>query len=80
MRVVLEIPHPDFKVTVYDWNGKYLVKLETAMFEQTYKIRESDVTGDGDIKLLVTDEEFMKGVRERFTEMSRSLGEALGKI
>jgi hypothetical protein len=80
MRVVIEIPHPDFKITVYDWNGKYLVKLETAMYEQTYKIRDSDVAGDEDIKHLVADEEFMKSVRERFKEMSRSLGEALQKI
>jgi hypothetical protein len=80
MRVVIEIPHPDFKITVYDWNGKYLVKLETAAFEQTYKIRESDVAGDYDIKLLVADEDFMKSVRERFIEMSKSLGEAMGKI
>jgi hypothetical protein len=80
MRIVIEIPHPDFKITVYDWNSKYLIKLETAMYEQTYKIRESDVTGDEDIKSLVADEEFMKSVRERFISMSQSLGEALQKI
>ena len=80
MRVVIEIPHPDFKVTVYNWNGKYLVKLETAMYEQTYKIRDSDVAGDEDIKQLVADEEFIRSVKERFGEMSRSLGEALQKI
>jgi hypothetical protein len=80
MRVVIEIPHPDFKVTVYDWNGKYLVKLETSMYEQTYKIRESDVTGDEDIKQLVSDEEFIRSVKERFGEMSKSLGEALQKF
>ena len=50
------------------WNGKYLIKLEKADFEQTYKIREMDVMGDQGAKDLL-DEKFLEAALNRFTDM-----------
>lgn len=79
MRVVAEIPREAFKITVYSWNGKYLVKFERGPYEQTYKVNEIDLTGDEDIKSIINDEGFINAVMERFKEMSKSFGEVLGK-
>jgi len=80
MRVVTEIPHPQYKLTVFAWNNKYLLKVETPMYEQTYKIGETDLTGDDDIKSIVADEEFMQSVMLRFNEMNESWKKALEKV
>lgn len=79
MRVIADIPHQACKITVFAWNGKYLIKLEQGMFEQTYKVSELDVTGENDIKRLL-DEEFMNQVLERFRLMQRNLNDALERI
>lgn len=80
MRVVTEIPSEQFKITVYSWNGKYLVKFERGNYEQTYKVSEMDLTGDVDIKKLVNDEAFLKVIAERFNDMSRTFREAVDKL
>lgn len=68
MRTVADIPNPDMKVTLMAWNGKYLIKLEKADFEQTYKISEMDVMGDEGAKALL-DEKFLEAVLHRFSDM-----------
>ncbi|WP_161890043.1 hypothetical protein [Pontibacter russatus] len=68
MRTVADIPNPDMKVTLMAWNGKYLIKLEKADFEQTYKISEMDVMGDQGAKDLL-DEKFLEAALNRFSDM-----------
>jgi hypothetical protein len=68
MRIVAEYPHPQCKITVFSWNGKYLIKLEAGPYEQTYKVSEMDVTGDDDIKKLLSDA-FIQSAMERFGHM-----------
>jgi hypothetical protein len=68
MRVVEDIAHPEMKITLLSWNGKYLIKFEKGDFEQTYKISEMDLGDDEAAKALV-DEEFLEGVINRFQDM-----------
>ena len=69
MRHVADIPHPDMKITLLAWNGKYLLKCEQGMFEQTYKISELDLTGgDAEVRTLL-DAEFLTAVTHRFGQM-----------
>ena len=79
MRVVTNIPHEACKITVFAWNGKYLIKFEQAMLEQTYKVDEFDVADDNEIKKLL-DEVFMNQILERFGQMHRNLKDALERI
>ena len=75
MRVVADIPHPEIKITLLAWNGKYLLKLELGPFEQTYKVSELEVTGgDEEVKRWL-DEPFLQGSIELFLAMRNNLHE-----
>ncbi|WP_114778316.1 hypothetical protein [Botryobacter ruber] len=68
MRAVADIPHPNMKITLLAWNGKYLLKFERGDFEQTYKISEMDLEGDEEAKALI-DDDFLEAVSNRFVDM-----------
>ena len=76
MRVLAEIPHSHFKIQIFNWNAKYLVKIEIDKYEQTFKIPESDVSGLEDVKSLLT-EGFLKGVMNRMISMRSDWNDAL---
>ena len=81
MRIVKEIPLGNFKATIFSWNGKYLIKFESGSYEQTYKISEMDLlAGDEDIVKLLSDQEFMGIVNERFNAMKKDFAAAIGKV
>lgn len=73
MRIVSEATLAEFKVTVFSWNQKYLIKFEQPQLEQTYKLSADDVRDEKDIARLIANEAFMAGVRERFSQMRKSL-------
>jgi hypothetical protein len=77
MRIVGEYNQAEIKITIYSWNGKYLLKFERGTYEQTYKVSEMDVFGDDSITALINDETFMAEVRSRFQDMHKSLHEGL---
>ncbi|WP_461080706.1 hypothetical protein [Spirosoma flavus] len=68
MRFVQEIPHPQFRIGLYAWNGKYIVKIEAGPYEQTYKVNEMDLLQPDAVPSLL-DETFLKKVLQRFQEM-----------
>lgn len=72
MRTIAEIPHNECRITIFMWNQKYLIKLEQADLEQTYKISQFDAAGDEAVKKMVT-EEFIQSALNRFTEMRKDL-------
>lgn len=54
MRVVAEIPHERYKIQVFNYNSKYILKIELGQFEQVFKIGEFDVMGLDDVKAMIT--------------------------
>ncbi|GAB3551948.1 hypothetical protein [Spirosoma fluminis] len=68
MRFVQDIPHPQFRIGLYAWNGKYIVKIEAGPYEQTYKVSELDLTAPEDVPTML-DETFLSRVAQRFQEM-----------
>ena len=66
------------EATVFQWNGKYLIKLEVESLEQTFKVSEFDVMGDEGIKKLI-DDDFVASAMERFKEMREALSNSLKK-
>lgn len=68
MRVIEEIPHPKFKIQIFNYNAKYILKIELGQFEQTFKIGETDVMGLDDIKAMIT-KEFLSTCLNRFVSM-----------
>ncbi|MBG8552869.1 MULTISPECIES: hypothetical protein [Hymenobacter] len=78
MRQLADIPHPDAKITLFSWNGKYLIKLEKGPLEQTYKVSELDVTSEADVYALL-DAEFIQAAVQRFTLMRQDLQAAFDR-
>lgn len=68
MRTVAEIPHHTFRISVFAYNAKYILKIELGQFEQVYKINEMDVTGLEDIKRMANDA-FLENCMDRFLKM-----------
>ena len=77
MRIIKEIPLPDYKVTIYHWNNRYLIKLEQGFLEQTFKIDQFEISSEEDILKIITDEIFLEQAMKRFAEMAGSLNEAV---
>ncbi len=73
MRVVGEISHPACKISIFAWNQKYLVKIETGRCEQTFKIDQLDVQGDDDLRKRISGEFIDRAVR-RMESMHEDLG------
>jgi hypothetical protein len=71
MRVVNEITLPNLKITIFNWNNKYLIKLEDGPFEQTFKLDELDIL-ESDINKIF-DSEFIDEAIKRFKDMANSL-------
>lgn len=75
MRVVKEYLDKPCKITVFSWNGKYIIKLETGPFEQTFKVSELDILESELDDLL--NEDFLNAALKRFQDMGSSLKSAL---
>ena len=69
MRIIAELPHPDFKISILSMNQKFIVKIEQGTLEQTYKIAEMDLTDGVNSVFELLDEKFLKKVGARFIEM-----------
>lgn len=76
MRIVGEIPHPDCRITLFHWNNRYLIKLERARLEQTFKIEEYELENESDLRSLLS-ADFIKESIDRFDAMEASLHRAL---
>jgi hypothetical protein len=68
MRTVAEIPHHTYKISVFSYNAKFIVKIELGQFEQIYKINEMDVMGLEDVKNMLTPA-FLENCMDRFLTM-----------
>lgn len=78
MRIVSEIPHEDCRITIFSWNGKYLIKYEQGPLEQTYKVSEWDVREE-EVGPLAKGSLLDKAL-ERFVAMSQDLRASLTEL
>ncbi|GAA4308968.1 hypothetical protein GCM10023149_03100 [Mucilaginibacter gynuensis] len=76
MRIIAELPHPEFKISILSMNQKFIVKIEQGLLEQTYKIAEMDLTDGVNSVFEILDEDFLKTIAARFTEMRKDYKEA----
>ncbi len=79
MRVIAELPHPDFKITIFNMNQKFVVKMERGILEQTYKIADMDLTDGVNSVFELLDEEFLTKVSARFKEMAVDFKESYNR-
>lgn len=76
MRVLAELPHPSFKISLFGMNQKFIIKFEQGTLEQSYKIAEADVIGGVNGVFELIDEAFLKTVEETFQQMRSNFIEA----
>jgi hypothetical protein len=75
MRIIAELPHPEFKISILNMNQKFIIKIEKGSLEQTYKIPEMDLTDGVNSVFELLDEAFLTTVAARFTEMLKDYKE-----
>jgi len=75
MRLIKDIPHERFKIQLFNYNAKYIVKIELGQFEQSYKIGELDVDTIEDVERMITPE-LLKNAVSRFVDMRTDWEEA----
>lgn len=79
MRIIAELPHPDFKITIMSMNQKFIVKMEKGVYEQIFKVSEMDLTDGVNSVFELLDEAFLAKVGERFKEMHKDYRDAYGR-
>jgi hypothetical protein len=75
MRIIAELPHPDFKISILNMNQKFIIKIEKGSLEQSYKLPEVDLTDGVNSVFEILDEEFLKTVSVRFDAMKKDFKE-----
>jgi hypothetical protein len=75
MRIIAELPHPEFKISILNMNQKFIVKIEQGTLEQSYKVPEMDLTDGVNSIFELLDETFLASVAGRFAEMRKDFKE-----
>lgn len=79
MRIIATIPHPRVKISVFQMNQKYLLKMEAGPYEQTYKIYEDEINSMEQLQALCS-EAFMQTVIDRFEQMHADFENSLKRL
>ena len=77
MRLITTIPHHTLGISIFDWNGKFILKVEYGLAEQVYKFNKDHFeNGLEDLKKVLTDT-FLEQNMIRFREMHTSIKEGV---
>lgn len=69
MRIIGEIPHPAYKITLFYHNDRYSVQIEHGVYSQVYRVRQGKgLEAPADAFKLV-DPEFLQGLTRVFEGM-----------
>lgn len=68
MRIIGNIPHAKFHISVYEWNEKTIIKLEAGPMEQVYKFPIQKIQGVEGAQQILTDQ-FLEKIYNRFNDM-----------
>ncbi|MFT4678204.1 MAG: hypothetical protein ACI84C_002460 [Flavobacteriales bacterium] len=74
MRLVKQIPHSHFRMSIFQWNAKYILEIELDRFKQVYKWGEEEVESTVDIEKLLTPA-FLNHTMGLFLEMRKGINE-----
>ena len=76
MRIVGEIEHEEYKITIFKMNTRFSLKVENTKFEQTYKLRQIEKVQE--VRQLV-DRAFLENVTAVFAAMQENITSAMTK-
>ena len=73
MRIIGTIPHPEMRISIFNMNQKYILKLEWGPLEQAYKWEEYDFANLQDFIDKVNNSTLLTHSLERFKQMLAEL-------
>ncbi len=77
MHFIKEIPHDNLRISLFEWNSKYILKFETPHLEQSYKFSVLDFANQKEIEELATSSSFNHFVIETFQKMYAEMARAV---
>ena len=69
MHFIKEIPNDSMRISLFEWNSKYILKFETPHLEQSYKYSVMDFSSQKEIEELVSSSSFQEFVLQTFKNM-----------
>lgn len=70
MRLLKELAlTPGIKCSIFTWNEKFIVKLESGNLEQTIKIPVYEVAGEDELESRIHSREWIHKVEKNFSEL-----------
>jgi hypothetical protein len=69
MRILGYVEHPRLKITIFKNDDKLSVKLESGLYEQTYKFRSETNLETADDARRIIDADFMDAVEKNLQQM-----------
>ena len=72
MRIARDFYREDIKISIFDFNLKYVIKFEFRGLEQTFKVDKLEFKDTTELENKI-DNKFLKVVRNRFESMSDDL-------
>lgn len=79
MRIVGTIDHPVLKITIFRNDDRLSLKLESGLYEQTYKFRDGEGVSSVEDVYRFVDEEFIAKVSEAIQQMHQTRIAALAR-
>jgi len=80
MRIIGEIKHPKYKITVLKMNEKVTLQIEDRLVSQSYVFRDGSGVSDLASAEQVLTPDFMEGIEARFSQMNSDYIKALEKM
>ena len=78
MHFIKEIPHDSMRISLFEWNSKYILKFETPVLEQSFKFSVMDFSEQKEIEELATSSSFQNTIIQNFKNMYEAMSQSLG--
>ena len=78
MHFIKEIPHDSMRISLFEWNSKYILKFETPDLEQSFKFLIMDFSNQKEIEELATSSSFQNTIIQNFKNMYEAMSQNLG--
>ena len=78
MHFIKEIPHDSMRISLFEWNSKYILKFETPDLEQSFKFSIMDFSHQKEIEELANSSSFQNTIIQNFKNMYESMSQNIG--
>ena len=80
MRIIGEIEHSKFKISLFKSGEKTILQIENGQLEQLYKFRDGEIVYDIDSAKSFLNERFLSGLQEVFDKMKSLKSENVSEL